>query len=202
MATQLDKLTIAKISKKTKYLYTKGGEFSLDGVEYVGEYHIIGFDVRTGPVPSQSSKLLRQYYTDPLLYEYDKARAFKSRDVVEPNQSVVRPRESDYTTGFMVRYFVERAGSFEGYPIEIDKLQYASYGKEGGISGDVYNSVAINWKLTGPRNNVFTQDGTLYEMGIFEHNQQVVYSATRIIPSLPGAIKNYLEFAKITRVYR
>ena len=199
MANKFEKIpySSAKTPDRKTYLYTKGGEYSLDGRNYIGEYHIAGDFVRTGPIPSPESKTLRKYYTNPLLYQYDKSRNFTERVRTEPNQSVVFPKDGDYSTGFFYRYFVERAGAYDGYPIEIDRVQYISYGKTSGIDEGAYNVVKLPWKLTGMENSLY-KNGELYIEGIFEHNQRVVYENTRIIPALPSAIRSYTEFARVT----
>ncbi len=186
-----------KTTKPTKYLYTKGGEYSLDGKNYIGEYHLSSDVPKTGPIPDPSSKLLRKYYKDPLLYQYDRAREFEERIRIEPNQVVFFPKDSDYQVGYALRYFVERSAGYDGYPIEIDRDQYIEYGKSGGIDEAAYNLVTIKWKLTGAERNIF-KDGQLLIKGIFESNQEEVYKNTRVIPTLPAAIKNFTEFARIT----
>lgn len=199
MAKNFEKIPYnsVKPTKRVTYLYTKGGEYSLDGKEYIGEYHLVGTEARTGPVPDKKASTLRKFYTDPILYEYDKARDFKTRNVIEPNQSVVFPKETDYQIGYLKRYFVERSAGYDGYPIEIDRIQASTYGKEGGLDGASYNLAIINWKLTGIERSIY-KDGMVLIKGIFEYNQEEVYKATRIIPTLPSAIKDYLQFARIS----
>ena len=59
MAKKRDRLI--KLSKygarynSNNYLYTKGGEFSLDGLNYIGEYHYQEVLARTGPIEETSS---------------------------------------------------------------------------------------------------------------------------------------------------
>lgn len=179
-----------------EYRYTKGYEYSLDGVNYIGEYHLRGQIARTEPVESPTSKTLTKYYSNHDLYQYDKARNFPKRVRVIPNQIPWSPKQADYKVGFATRYFVERAGNMEGYPIEIDSQQAGLYGKDGGIDEGVYTIASINWKLTGPLRNMMF-NGQLIE-GIFEHNQNETIRQTRIIPNIESAIKNYTEFAQVT----
>lgn len=188
-----------KNDKKTQYLYTKGFEFSLDGENYIGEYHISGVVVATGPVPSSRSKRLTKYYSNPDLYAYDKARRFKIRYRIQPNQIVFTPTESDYATGYAIRYFVERSKNFKSYPLEIDKQQAQAYGKTGGIDEIVYTLVSFKWKLTGFERTTTINSKTIVE-GIYEHNVREVVLASKKIPNLIEAIKNYTEFARITLV--
>lgn len=182
---------------RREYLYTKGGEFSLNGVEYIGEYHYEGKLAKTEPIPSAASKTLRKYYADQMLYQYDRCRNFPDRPRVVPNQIVWAPLDTNYSTGFATRYFVERAGNFEGYPIEIDLEQSEKFGKDNGIDEGVYSLVKIQWKLTGSERTIY-KNGQVYIEGIFEYNQRQVIQATRVIPNLPAAIKSYTEYARVT----
>lgn len=184
-------------TNKDKYLYTKGFQFSLNGVNYIGEYHKSGDEYRTGPEPSKTSQLLTKYYSDPILYAYDKAKNFPKRPRVEPNQIVFTPDEADYRNGFAIRYFVERSGKFEGYPLEIDKKQANKFGTANGIDEGAYNLVSFRWKLVGPRNTVVINSTTTIE-GVYEHNVREVYKASAVIPNMIAAIKNYVEFARFT----
>lgn len=186
-----------KSRRRSEYLYTKGLEYSLNGENYVGEYHIKGREVFTGPVPSPTSQQLRKYYTNHDLYMYDKARGFKERIRVQPNQIVWAPIETEFTTGFSTRYFVERIGNMEGYPIEIDQDQYNNYGLNRGIDEGVYITVKLKWKLTGPLRSIM-KNNELFLEGIYDHNQREVMSKARDIPNLEYAIKSYTEYARVT----
>lgn len=183
--------------QKTEYLYTKGYEFSLDGNNYIGEYHKRGSKAYTGPIRSNSSRPLTKYYSDPLLYDYDRSRGFEERIRIEPNQIVWAPLETNYKTGFATRYFVERTGNYESYPIEIDAEQKSAFGTEGGIDEGLYALAVVEWKLTGPERNIY-KNNQLYIEGIFEFNQRQVILNTLIIPNLEYAIKSYTEYARIT----
>ena len=172
------------------YLYTKGGHFSLDGVDYVGEYHYAGRTPKTGPVPEPGSRILRRVYRNPDDYIYDHLHNFDVEVLryKDPKQIVYKPTEQLYTAGYDTRYFVEKIQDDHSYAIEIDVEQYNNIGTRGGIDPNIYPSAAVRWKLTG------TQEG------IFDHNRLQVYRASTACPSIDYAIKNYLEHARITLV--
>lgn len=186
-----------KPKSRTEYLYTKGNQLSLDGQNYVGEYHISGKLAYTGPVHSVNSKRLRKIYTNPDLYQYDKARNFIERVRSEPNQIVWSPIETEYVTGFATRYFVERMGRMEGYPIEIDQQQADNYGANRGIDEGIYILVRLKWKLTGSLRNIY-RNGQLHSEGIYEYNLREVRSKGREIPNLEFGIKSFTEYARVT----
>ncbi len=199
MATIKSNVYSLKNNKKTQYLYTKGFEFSLNGENYIGEYHINGTSVSTGPTPSNRSQKLTKYYSNPDLYAYDKARGFKVRYRTPPNQIVFSPTEPDYNVGYAMRHFIERSKNFLSYPLEIDSNQAKAYGKSGGIDEVAYTLVSFKWKLTGFERTKIINAATIVE-GIYEHNVREVVLASKHIPNLIDAIKNYTEYARITLV--
>ena len=169
---------LTRNKNKREYLYTKGFEFSLDGENYIGEYHKQGSIYKTEPIESPTSKRLTKYYNDPLLYQYDKSRNFEERVRVVPNQIVWAPVKTNYT-------------------IEIDQEQKEKFGKDGGIDEGLYALATISWKLTGSERSIY-KDNMLYIEGIYEYNQRQVIIGTKIIPNLEYAIKSYTEYARFT----
>lgn len=172
------------------YKYTKGGQFSLDGVEYIGEYHYRSNTPKTGPVPTLESRVLQRLYRVQDHYVYDRNFNFDVSvlNFVDPRPYLYTPLESVYAVGTDTRYFVEKIEDSESYAIEIDQAQYDAIGKPGGIDNAIYTSAFITWKLTGRR-----QD-------IIDHNETQLFKASSIVPSINYAVRNFLEFARITLV--
>jgi hypothetical protein len=172
------------------YLYTKGGEYSLDGLDYIGEYHMEGSTAKTGPVMNSNSRVLHRAYRNRDHYTYDKNFEFKVRvlDYVEPVPYLYRPAEQAYTAGMDARFFVEKYDDNTSYAIEINSQQYEKIGKKGGIDGGLYRYATIQWQLTGRREDIIS------------HNELEVYKASSILPTIEYSIKNYLDFARITLV--
>lgn len=172
------------------YKYTKGGEFSLDGKEYIGEYHIMTDIPKTGPIPSKESKILQRLYTNYDHYIYDKLFKFNVPvlNFIEPVPYLYKPNEQQYAAGFDDRYFVEKIEDDLSYAIEIDAIQFININKPKGIDGGIYSSTSIRWKLTGTQ-----QEIALY-------NQTEISKARVKVPSIAYAIKNFLEYARITAV--
>jgi len=172
------------------YLYTKGGELSLDGANYIGEYHIEGSAYKTGPVVDRSSLTLQRVYNNPDHYAYDKFFKFKIPVLtyVEPVPYAYTPQDQAYTPGFDARYFVEKQDSEDSYAIEIDIVQYRQIGKDRGIDGGLYRHAVVNWKLTGRRED------------IVNHNELELYKASGLVPTISYTVKNFLEFTRITLV--
>lgn len=173
-----------------KYLYTKGGELSLNGLNYIGEYHLEGNVYKTGPVADKDSLTLHRLYKNIDHYIYDK---FFDFDVpiltyVEPAPYLYKPQDQTYAAGYDTRYFVEKYDNNDSYTIEINQAQYKTIGKSGGIDGGLYRHATVKWKLTGRREDIIA------------HNELELYKASNLLPTINYSVKNYLEFARITLV--
>lgn len=172
------------------YLYTKGNQYSLDGENYIGEYHIDGITPRTGPVPSPNSIDLGRVYTNKDHYVYDKLFSFDVpiNSTIQPKPYIYRPTEQAYANGNDLRYFVEKINDEKSYAIEINANQYGLIGKKDGIDGGLYLSATVKWKLTGNIDDISTS------------NQLELQQASFKIPTILYSIKNFTEFARITFV--
>ena len=172
------------------YLYTKGKEFSLDGKEYVGEYHTNNNIPYAGPTKSLTAKQLQRYYENPDHFRYEKLFNFHTdvAQFVDPIPYKYTPKAGAYKAGFDMRYFVEKINDELSYPIEIDQKQFSQINNPNGIDGGLYKGAGVRWKLTGYREEIIT------------HNQNVLIIASRDLPGALYAVKNFLEFAQITLV--
>lgn len=187
--TQLTSNFGVRINSNT-YLYTKGGEFSYEGKNYIGEYHYDSNIPKIGPTHNKNAKTLQRYYANPEHYIYDKAFNFKSKilSYVNPKPYLYKPNEQTYKTGIDSRYFIEKIQNNESYAVEIDLTQFNNINKANGIDGSINTYTSIKWKLTGERSTIIA------------YNELEVYKASAIVPSINYAIKNYLEYARVTLV--
>lgn len=190
--------------KGLNYLYSKGGEFSLDGQEYIGQYHIYGDLPYTQGEHTLESKLLQPYYSDQLIYEYD----IKGRSEFRPIQSLPKAytpivKEVNYQVGFVFRYFAQKIVSQDAIVYELSESDYNSIGRTFGLDRGMYNSTVVRWKLTGPLRSQIVRNqlpgGTILESeieGIVDYNQKQIILANRILPGLRSSILDYAEFAR------
>lgn len=170
------------------YLYTKGGEYTLDGFNYVGEYHLDGSQAKTGPTVDTKSKILQRYYSNKDHFIYDKVFDFDVRVLSYKNPIYFRyiPKEQVYSTGIDTRYFVEKINDDNSYAIEIDVNQFRSINTKGGIDGSIYTSVSIQWKLTGSQTD------------IYNFNEQQLLKASSVVPSIVYSVTSFTEYARFT----
>ena len=200
--------------KKTRtHLYTKGDEFSLDGKNYIGEYYIEGDSPYTGPTPVdinqdinrigdpdlvnpkikfitpkavETGKLLRRVYSENYQYEYERIKAFHIPilNFIDPIPYLYQPKDSAYSAGEDVRYFVQKRGSNDSYAIEIDSRQWELLGGFEGIDDGLYAYIDIAWKLVGA-----------YDI-IAQQNELTLFKAQKVIPSIFYSVKSFTEFAR------
>lgn len=171
--------------KSFEYLYTKGKEFSLNGIEYVGEYHIDSDMMpKTGPTRGNTgATILGKYYSNLELFKYDK---ITKENVVKYGGVISKvniPTKSNYELGEYNRYFVYRVNDVNPIFYEIDLVEYSRYGKEGGIDSVLYNIITLPWKIRGESEYVVNMN----------------YSSVLALAekySIPGFVDSIVNFAK------
>ena len=173
------------------YLYTKGKELSLNGEEYIGEYHIISNTPKTEPVESTTSKILHPLYSSKDEYQYDLLVAKNNltflKAFVDPVPYIPIPTNVDYNQGFINRYFAKNVINPNSYVIEIDQRQYMNAGHDksrGNINNAIYNLLELKWIIVGISKNVF------------ESNTETLVSAEQRMSGIIYAVPNALQFHK------
>jgi len=210
-------ISIFSSRKKTQtHLYTKGGEFSLDGVDYIGEFHIEGSFAFTGPTPidigtninkvgdpdlvkskiklsaaetNSSGKMLGRVYLEQYQYDYEKIKNFdiSIRNFADPIPYLYKPKDAAFEAGEDERYFVQKRGDDDSYVVEIDSGQWERLGQYGGIDDGLYAHTSVIWKLVGS-----------FDL-IAQQNELALFKAQKIIPSILFSIKSFTEEAQFTR---
>lgn len=185
------------IFNPTDTYYTKGFEYSLDGENYVGEYHIKDGIPYKGPVTDVERIELTRFYSEQNNFEYDKLFDFKK---VEPTfkkiqAAKIEPQETDYELGFYERYFLYNITDATKMPIEIQPAEQEILGKTKGYDDRVNDLVVVKWQLTGPLNNTTSRSGLFYA-GIYETNVATVEKISQKYPNMLYAFRNYTEFAR------
>jgi len=212
------KRSIYSILYPDNTLYTKGFEYSLDGENYIGEYHIVDGQAYTGPpkVGALYRKPLTKYYEDGNVYLYDKLNGFKKIEstYIPPKYIRPEPSQADHKSGYVVRYLLQDALDKKQVPIEIGSAGNTQYGKRKGYDSSLYDLIVIKWQLTGPLYDITTTIANQKQIvngeevilkprihtvpGIVDENRRTVQKLTQQYPALPYAFKNYEEFAQPT----
>ena len=89
------------------------------------------------------------------------------------------PNEMDYERGYIVRYFVQKANDTSSHIFEIsDELRMEF------ITTAFYTITSINWKITGPLNEMR------------ESNRKSVQLGCKVLPNLYLYLSNLIQFSK------
>jgi len=180
-------------------LFTIGKEWMFeDGTEFMGYYHkYIDGNVKTGAVfnRSESKKLIpfvdKVIQPDNRVYNSIK-KPIKS---TSPMIKYTIPVIEDFEVGKITRYFIRRRNysTFEDI-FEIDKAQYKLWkSKSGGIDGALYDVIELDWKLTGPLNDIVQEMNTI--PGVYNTNQRMVMLKDNVFTGLKDYLTDYIELS-------
>jgi hypothetical protein len=71
------------------------------------------------------------------------------------------PSEEDYKKGYLIRVFVKK--------INENVIKEISYLHKNSANSNLYKTVQIRWKITGPKNNIY-KGSILDKAGVIEQN--------------------------------
>ena len=89
------------------------------------------------------------------------------------------PTKSDYTRGYITRYFVQRVNDINSIVYEIAKEDYLSY-----VINDFYITTNLDWKITGTYDDIRMA------------NEKSIKLGAKKMPAIQMFLVNYLEFNK------
>ena len=179
--------SIYSILNTKETLYTKGGEYSLNGKNYIGEYHEQDGKVFTGQAESDQVSLeLTPFYNNSNNYDYDKVNKFTKieKTLQQPVATIITPNSSDYAIGYYNRQFIQSITDSTKIPIEVSSQAVQTFGKPKGLDNRVNDLIIIKWTLTGMAKD------------IIEKNFKEIASASIKYPNMVYAVRNYTEFAR------
>lgn len=176
-------------------LYTFGGEWQTqDGVEYKGLYHKY---IPTGEIYTEgkwnqntSKKLvkLEKLSADAKIY-----RSLRP-DIKIGTQTILplftyKPQPSDYTTGYITRYFLKKVN--EDYIYEVDDIQY--YDQLGNVIDlHLYTGAIVKWYISGETNDVVRGNVTTY--GVINKNKKALKDAELQMPGISKLVTDVLQY--------
>jgi hypothetical protein len=190
----------------------------LNGVPYKGKYYET-YDGRyfTGPNPILGDN--KELYklganNDPNKDKYSSnkkpiissgevetklTQVLKYQSQTKPVSYFPKPTESDYTKGYLNRYFVKRIND-NGYVTEISPEEYAKI-QNGTVTYDVsfYLTAQLVWKLIGPLNTVRLSQYDI-RAGIIDTNKNQVEKLNKTFLGIFDFInEDYTRFARPTK---
>lgn len=171
-------------SKIQPNLYTNGGEYLLNGVDYVGKYHLLyngqaytGIDqydanpqLLTKYTPTNTTAV-NSRVTDEVVFPFERAGNTEeysavatnvNTEVLAPLQYYPKPTQQDIAIGQMIRYFLKR----------FNDQRFVE------VNQETYNSIKNQdrryaWELWIPFEVPWTIKGSVEEVA--KSNKQIVY---------------------------
>lgn len=161
-------------SKYSKPKHTPGGEYLLNGENYIG-WFVVTFrdEYFTGKTLNRASKKLKL-----ISEEIINSVPLFTEDITQPNLDIS-------TTSFWTRYFVQKRSS--NRIIEVSKSKFHKFKTVPGFS-----TAELQWKIQGPAKNK-TIKGYSY-FGAEHINRESTLALEKILPGISTYIKNYSEF--------
>jgi hypothetical protein len=179
-------------------LYTSGKEWMTEkGQEYIGYYHkYIDGKIASGAVYVKDQSVTLIKYIDHVV-QPDNAlynSLIKTKFTpISPTQTIPIPTADDYEIGKFTRYFLRRR-NYSTYEdiIEIDEAQFKLWKRTGsGIDTSLYQGLELQWKLTGPLNDITTTINTEY--GVYDTNKRLVLLKDYEMAGLKNFLTDYIE---------
>jgi len=203
-------------SKIITNLYTKGGEFIINGKEYIGAYYkTYSGKVYSGknPINGSSQELLPLINNSSLFQGNAQSKGGILVDTytkkyidnpnvtdlnlyIKPTQFYPKPTDNDYQKGYIMRYFAKKRNDI-GYVIEINKETYLSLTKQDKVYDYVtYQAIDVFWQITGPLRDD-RKDKKYKIAGIIDTNRRLVESKDKAFRGLIEFIGDkYDKFAR------
>ncbi len=108
-----------------------------------------------------------------------------------PQTIVPSPTESDYAQGFVERFFTQKVNDVNGFVYEIDQKTYIEL-----LKNPYWLSESIYWRITGPLDMVYNDNGMVIDKGVFNANKSSIRLGAETIKNLGLYLPNILQFYK------
>lgn len=108
-----------------------------------------------------------------------------------PKTIVPTPDNFDYETGFIQRYIVQKANDINGFVYEVDLNTYQDL-----LENPYWLVYSMRWRLTGPIDPTYKEDGSLNDMGVRASNRASIVLASNLIKNAGLYFPNILQFYK------
>ena len=101
------------------------------------------------------------------------------------------PTATDYTRGYITRYFIQKSNDTKSPIFEVNTKTYSRF-----TSNPLYVVCSIKWRLTGPKEPIYRENGDILDLSVSESNRRSIKSAYQFIPLLKSYLPNLLQFYK------
>ena len=118
-----------------------------------------------------------------------KNKTFYSLEI--PKTIVPVPTSNDYESSFIERYFIQKANDIHGFVYEIDINEFTRI-----KSNPYWLSVVISWRISGPLDSVYNNDGMFIDKGVINSNKATLATASAKLKNIGLYLPNVLQFHK------
>jgi hypothetical protein len=108
-----------------------------------------------------------------------------------PKTIVPTPDSFDYENGFIQRFIVQKANDINGFVYEVNLDVYQNLSEN-----PYWLTYNMRWRLTGPIDPTYKEDGTLNDMGVRASNKASIGLASIVIKNAGLYFPNILQFHK------
>ena len=109
-----------------------------------------------------------------------------------PKTIVPIPKETDYETGFMSRYYCQKINDLNGFVFEIDNSTYKEL-----QDNPFWKTAILRWRIVGPINPVYNDmNGHLIDIGVIQSNKNSIQITASTLKNIGLYLPNILQFHK------
>lgn len=108
-----------------------------------------------------------------------------------PKTIVPSPSDRDYQLGFIRRYFCQKSNDSHSYIFEVNIDEYKKLEQS-----PFWKTVDIKWRIAGPIQKIYKEDGSIGDVGINESNKVAINLASLKIKNISLYLPNVLQFYK------
>ena len=108
-----------------------------------------------------------------------------------PKTIVPSPNDIDYENGFINRYFTQRVNDSNSFVFEINLEEYNSL-----LENPYWTSGEMRWRITGPTSSVYSNNGTITDIGVISSNTASISILSIKIKNIGLYLPNLLQFHK------
>jgi len=122
---------------------------------------------------------------------YDRIKTIAIRSNTKFKTHIPKPTSSDYSVGYVVRYFIQKAND-KGSPIyEVNHLTFRKM-----QSNVDYQAIKLRWRISGSKTEKYDSQGNQIDKGVSVSNSISIKNKANLIPNLKLYLPNLLQFYK------
>lgn len=108
-----------------------------------------------------------------------------------PNSYIPKPKQADYDRGYITRHFTQRVNDKHAPIFEVSAAELSRMNQS-----VMFKTVSLRWRITGPLDRVYDDDGKVIDKGVRESNKISTELKTDKIPNLKLYLPNTIQFYK------